>query len=103
MPPTKTAKPPSKQAALEVAAARFGMLSVALRVRIFILLAKKRRRVMDLCELTGAKQASVSNHLRRMGRVKALNSERDGKTTWYSLTATGERIAEAAKAMVGEK
>ena len=74
-----TAPPTTERAAL------FGMLADPLRLRIVELLAAEQQCTCHLIEATGAKQTTVSHHLRILREGGAVDSEQVGRFTWYRL------------------
>jgi ArsR family transcriptional regulator len=67
-------------------AALFGLLADPLRLRIVELLAAEEMCTCHLIYETGAKQTTVSHHLRILREAGAVTTAEDGKFTWYRLT-----------------
>ena len=74
--------PPRELAAL---AAQFGLLSDPLRLQIVQALAREQLCTCHLIEITGAKQPTVSHHLRILREAGIVASESEGRYTWYHL------------------
>jgi len=66
-------------------AALFGLLADPLRLQIVELLAAEQRCTCHLIEQTGAKQTTVSHHLRILRDGGAVDTEQVGRFTWYRL------------------
>ena len=66
-------------------AALFGLLADPLRLRIVELLAAEELCTCHLIDETGAKQTTVSHHLRILREAGAVTTTEDGKFTWYRL------------------
>ena len=58
-----------------------------LRLRIIQLLAGEELCTCHLVEETGAKQPTVSHHLRILRQAGMVEAEREGAYTWYRLVA----------------
>lgn len=76
------------------------------RLSIIEALTKGEKSVGELCDCTGLSQPNVSNHLRCLSDCGLVNSERDGRFTYYRLSderilsileTTGELLSETAK------
>lgn len=67
-------------------AALFGLLADPLRLRIVELLASEELCTCHLIAETGAKQTTVSHHLRILREAGAVTATEAGKFTWYRLT-----------------
>jgi ArsR family transcriptional regulator len=67
-------------------AALFALLGDPLRLRIVELLATEELCTCHLIEETGAKQTTISNHLRILREAGAVTSQVDGRFTWYRLS-----------------
>jgi DNA-binding transcriptional ArsR family regulator len=59
-----------------------------IRVAIIELLAYKRMSVKEIHKALKLQQAIVSHHLNNLKNKGALNSEREGKNTYYSVRHT---------------
>jgi len=84
--------------ALTARAALFGLLADPLRLRIIELLAAEELCTCHLVEQTGAKQTTVSHHLRLLREAGAVTVAEAGRFTWYRLAPTvpqtlGEHLA----------
>ena len=73
---------PTAAAAL---AAQFAVLADPLRLTIIEALAREQLCTCHLIEITGAKQTTVSHHLRILREAGVVLSEADGRFTWYRL------------------
>ena len=67
-------------------AAVFALLADPLRLWIVELLAAEELCTCHLIDETGAKQTTVSHHLRILREAGAVTTTEDGKFTWYRLT-----------------
>jgi ArsR family transcriptional regulator len=74
-----TAPPTAQRAAL------FGLLADPLRLQIVELLAAEQQCTCHLIEQTGAKQTTISHHLRILREGGAVDTEQVGRFTWYRL------------------
>jgi ArsR family transcriptional regulator len=63
----------------------FGLLADPLRLKIIELLAAEQLCTCHLIEQTGAKQTTVSHHLRLLREAGAVQTEQVGRFTWYRL------------------
>lgn len=66
-------------------AAVFALLADPLRLRIVELLAAEEMCTCHLIDETGAKQTTVSHHLRILRDAGAVTTTEVGKFTWYRL------------------
>lgn len=66
-------------------AARFALLADPLRLQIVTAIAAEQLCTCHLVEITGAKQATVSHHLRILREAGVVEGEADGRFTWYRL------------------
>ena len=66
-------------------AALFGLLADPLRLQIIELLAAEQQCTCHLIEQTGAKQTTISHHLRILRDGGAVDTEQVGRFTWYRL------------------
>jgi ArsR family transcriptional regulator len=80
-------------------AARFGLLADPLRLQIVLALAREQLCTCHLEAITGAKQTTVSHHLRALREAGVVVGEADGRFTWYRL-APGA-FADALAALSG--
>ena len=67
-------------------AALFALLADPLRLRIVELLAAEEMCTCHLIDETGAKQTTVSHHLRILREAGAVTTTEVGKFTWYRLS-----------------
>lgn len=74
--------PPGPSAVL---AAQFGLLADPLRLQIVQALAREQLCTCHLIDITGAKQPTVSHHLRILRQAGVVASEAEGRFTWYQL------------------
>lgn len=68
-------------------AAMFALLGDPLRLRIIELLATEQLCTCHLIDATGAKQTTVSHHLRILREAGAVTAEEVGRFTWYRLSS----------------
>ncbi len=61
----------------------FALLADPLRLRIVELLAAEQLCTCHLVELTGARQTTVSHHLRQLRQAGLVRPLPDGRYTWY--------------------
>ncbi|RYV51321.1 ArsR/SmtB family transcription factor [Pengzhenrongella frigida] len=73
-------------AGLTSLAAQFALLADPLRLRIVDSLSREQLCTCHLIELTGAKQTTISHHLRLLREAGVVLSEAEGRFTWYRLT-----------------
>ena len=66
-------------------AAQFALLGDPLRLQIVESLAREQLCTCHLIDITGAKQTTVSHHLRLLREAGAIIGEADGRFTWYRL------------------
>ena len=66
-------------------AAQFALLADPLRLQIVRALAVEQLCTCHLMTITGAKQTTVSHHLRLLREAGAVSAEADGRFTWYRL------------------
>jgi ArsR family transcriptional regulator len=66
-------------------ATQFGLLADPLRLQIVEALAQEQLCTCHLIEITGAKQTAISNHLRILREANVVESEAEGRFTWYRL------------------
>ena len=84
---------------LPVLAAQFALLADPLRLRIVEALAVEQLCTCHLIEITGAKQTTVSHHLRILREAGVVAGEPQGRFTWYHLTPGA--FAEALRRLTG--
>jgi ArsR family transcriptional regulator len=75
-----TAIVPSERALL------FGLLADPLRLRIVEMLAAEEMCTCHLIAETGAKQTTISHHLRVLREAGAVTATEVGRFTWYRLS-----------------
>ena len=66
-------------------AAQFALLADPLRLMIVESLAREQLCTCHLIAITGAKQTTISNHLRILREADVVHSEAEGRFTWYRL------------------
>lgn len=76
---------PAPRAVAELAA-RFALLSDPLRLQIVTALTREQLCTCHLVDITGAKQTTVSHHLRTLREAGVIEGRPDGRFTWYQLT-----------------
>lgn len=64
---------------------QFALLADPLRLQIVAALAREQLCTCHLMEVTGAKQTTVSHHLRLLRDAGAVTGEAEGRFTWYRL------------------
>ena len=89
--------PPPRVPFPPVVVTQFGLLADPLRLKIVEALACEQLCTCHLVEITGARQTTISNHLRLLREAGVVASEAEGRYTWYRL-APGA-FAEAARAL----
>jgi len=70
---------------LPAASAQFALLADPLRLRIVESLAREQLCTCHLIAITGAKQTTISNHLRILREAGVVLGEAQGRFTWYRL------------------
>jgi len=78
---------------------QFGLLSDPLRLKIVESLSREQLCTCHLVDITGARQTTISNHLRLLREAGVVVSEPEGRYTWYRL-APGA-FTEALRALGG--
>ncbi len=91
------AVPPPRAPIPASVASRFALLADPLRLRIVEALAREQLCTCHLVEITGARQTAISNHLRLLREAGVVESEPEGRYTWYRI-APGA-FAEALRAL----
>jgi len=66
-------------------AAQFALLADPLRLRIIECLVREQLCTCQLIAITGAKQTTVTHHLRVLREADMVLSEAEGRFTWYRL------------------
>jgi ArsR family transcriptional regulator len=95
---TSTLAAPARGEVAETAA-RFGLLADPLRLQIVLALTREQLCTCHLEAITGAKQTTVSHHLRALREAGVVVGEAEGRFTWYRL-APGA-FADALAALAG--
>jgi ArsR family transcriptional regulator len=68
-----------------VVASQFALLADPLRLRIVEALSREQLCTCHLVDITGARQTTISNHLRLLREAGVVASEPEGRYTWYRL------------------
>lgn len=76
-------------AALDLVAARFKVLSERNRLKLLLALQARPRSVNELVESTGLQQANVSRHLQTLTEAGLLRRQRQGLAVIYSIADPG--------------
>jgi ArsR family transcriptional regulator len=76
---------PLSDAALELVARRFGVLSEPLRLRLVHALFTAEKSVSALVRETGGTQANVSRHLQTLASAGILTRRKEGLQVFYSI------------------
>ena len=76
---------PAAPAAQVALAAQFALLADPLRLQIVGSLEHEQLCTCHLMEITGAKQTTVSHHLRILRKAGVVLYEAEGRFTWYRL------------------
>ena len=66
-------------------AAQFALLADPLRLQIVQALSREQLCTCHLMDLTGAKQTTISHHLRLLREADVILGEAEGRFTWYRL------------------
>lgn len=64
---------------------QFAVLADPLRLKIIEALAREQLCTCHLVDITGARQTTISNHLRLLREAGVVRSEAEGRFTWYQL------------------
>lgn len=80
-----------------VAGSQFALLADPLRLAIIEALSREQLCTCHLVDITGARQTTISNHLRLLREAGVVVAEPEGRYTWYRL-APGA-FAEALRAL----
>jgi ArsR family transcriptional regulator, zinc-responsive transcriptional repressor len=99
MPTKKAADLRLKQA--QQAAALLKQVSDPARLRVILMLTEGERHVGSISEELAMSQPAVSHHLALLRHGRIIVPRRQGKNNFYTLTETGERLAEVVKALIG--
>lgn len=68
-----------------LSASRFALLADPLRLRIVQALTREQLCTCHLMDITGARQTTVSHHLRLLREAGVVTGEAEGRFTWYRL------------------
>lgn len=83
-------------------ASQFALLADPLRLQIVQALAGEQLCTCHLIEITGAKQTTVSHHLRILREADVVASDAEGRFTWYRLAPGAFGVAlEGLRAVTG--
>lgn len=74
-----------KEGDVSALAGQFALLADPLRLQIVQALAREHLCTCHLIEMTGAKQTTISHHLRILREADVIESEAEGRFTWYRL------------------
>ena len=78
-------------------ATQFALLADPLRLKIVESLSREQLCTCHLVDITGARQTTLSNHLRVLREAGVVVSEPEGRYTWYRLSPAV--FAEALRAL----
>ncbi len=70
------------------------------RLQVILILSEGERHVGALCSQLSQSQPAVSHHLALLRHGTIIAPRRQGKNNFYSLTETGETLAEVVKALI---
>ena len=76
---------PLSEAALELVARRFAVLSEPMRLRLVHALFDGEKNVNALVEVTGGTQTNVSRHLQTLTQANVLARRKEGLQVFYSI------------------
>lgn len=68
-----------------IVGSQFSLLADPLRLKIVEALASEQLCTCHLIDITGARQSTISNHLRVLREAGVVLGEADGRYTWYRL------------------
>lgn len=77
---------PLPEAALELVARRFAVLSEPMRLRLVHALFDGEKNVKALVELTGGTQTNISRHLQTLTQAQVLARRKEGLQVFYSIS-----------------
>lgn len=77
---------PLSEEALQLVAARFGVLAEPMRLRLIQALFDGERNVGELVVATGGTQANVSRHLQTLTAAHILARRKDGLQVFYRIS-----------------
>ncbi len=101
---TKTAKVKNetllRAKTMQRAAILFKQVSDPTRLQVVTLLSEEERHVGGLCDQFNMSQPAVSHHLAVLRLGGIVDSRRQGKNNFYSLTDTGYRLSNIVKGVV---
>ncbi|MER5886208.1 metalloregulator ArsR/SmtB family transcription factor [Streptomyces sp. NPDC001941] len=90
----------TSRAALEEAAAVFGLLGSPVRLRILQVLARGESSVAHIAERVGGAMSTVSQHLSALRLSGLVGARREGRRQVYFLEDPG--VVEVVQVMVGQ-
>src|SRR5207302_11211324 len=67
------------------------------RLQLIQTLAEGERHVGALCTLLNQTQPAISHHLALLRHGRLIEARRQGKNNFYTLTSTGEQLAQVVK------
>ena len=70
------------------------------RLQVILILAEGERHVGALCSQLSQSQPAVSHHLALLRHGGIIAPRRQGKNNFYSLTETGESLAEVVRGLI---
>ncbi len=85
---------------IQRAAILLKQLSDPTRLQVVTLLSEAELHVGGLCDQFDMSQPAVSHHLALLRHGGIVNSRRQGKNNFYSLTETGYRLSRIVKGVV---
>ena len=97
---TKVTNEARRAMTMHRAAILLKQLSDPTRLQVIGLLSEGERHVGGLCDQFNLTQPSVSHHLALLRLGGIVDSRRQGKNSFYSLTDTGYRLSNICKGMI---
>jgi DNA-binding transcriptional ArsR family regulator len=97
---TKVTNEAKRAMTMHRAATLLKQVSEPTRLQVISLLSEGERHVGGLCDQLNLTQPSVSHHLALLRHGGIVDSRRQGKNNFYSLTDTGFRLSNICKGMV---
>jgi DNA-binding transcriptional ArsR family regulator len=85
---------------IQRAATLLKQVSDPTRLQVIALLSEAELHVGGLCDQFNMSQPAVSHHLALLRHGGIVNSRRQGKNNFYSLTETGYRLSRIVKGVV---
>jgi DNA-binding transcriptional ArsR family regulator len=82
------------------AAALLKQVSDPARLRVILMLTEGERHVGSISEELAMSQPAVSHHLALLRHGRVIVPRRQGKNNFYSLTETGEQLAEVVRTLI---